>query len=247
VIRLALALAVLAGCTQDRDVLSQTLTACPADLAASAGEPCDFTESCIAAGSSACVTVTGSCTGGALHVDAGTSSCTPCSNDSACANGAALCGSGARCEACPPLDICATPDCPDGTAHLMRNGCAVCACAPAPACAVTSASGSGSANLSAACSGADQVCYRGEDCASGCLPSDPGCCTAECGAPGCTGPIPTGCEMPCGVTGAATCGSAATCIAAHCVCTAGSFECTPECADTSPGCSVSPTTNGSAD
>jgi hypothetical protein len=247
-VRRALLVLALVACTQYSDVLIGTLTECPTDLVAAAGQPCDFQNACVAPGTDPCSSITATCTRGKLHVDVPTGSgsgCTTCTDDSGCATGAAICGSNATCEACPPLDICPILDCPAGTAHLMRNGCPVCACAPAPTCSIGSGGSVGSdpTNSPGACSGSSATCYRGSDCAAGCTPDDPGCCTAECGEPGCTGPIPTGCAMPCGLTTSASCASN-TCIASHCTCANGAFECTPMCANTSPSCSVPATGSG---
>jgi hypothetical protein len=229
---LQLAMVLAVACTVERDVLvdSPRVTTCAAALAATTGEPCAFEGTCMQASptNALCCSDTAVCQADAVVADHTCKpECSPCTDDSQCPFGAAIC-TGTACEACPSTSTC--PVCPLQWKRLERNGCPTCDCGPPTTCNATSL----------ACSGATSMCYPGARCTPGCVANDPGCCTSECAAPGCglAGPAPVGCLATC--TGPQTASGCNTCAADHCDCVSGAWHCTPTCANGTQASCIAP-------
>jgi hypothetical protein len=213
-LKLAVALAALAGCTVDRLVLEGAITDCTTALEGVSGQPCNFDMTC--SNATDCCNDSAYCRNGALVVDhACNPDCAVCVDDSECTLGAAICVNN-RCVPCG--QVCPLGACPAGWEPLKRNGCATCDCAPVATCSL----------MTAVCPNATNVCYRGAVCASGCAATDLACCSNQCAEPGCIGPIPTGCLMTCPPVLAGTCSP---CVAGSCHCVLGQWKCTPICAN----------------
>jgi hypothetical protein len=217
-IRIAWVLALLAGCTIQRDVLFEQVTTCGEAFTGENGQACAFDGTCTQPSPSdaMCCTDTAYCLATGLVVSHDCNpDCSPCADDSQCKHGAAICN-GTVCEPCP-LSPCMA--CPAGWVYLSRNGCTTCDCAPPSTCNTGPST----------CPAAVSMCYTGADCATGCTPGTPGCCSDQCGIPGCAGPIPVGCIATC--TQAQTSSGCTTCATDHCTCTLGAWHCTTICAN----------------
>ena len=215
--RLALALAALAACTVERDVLvdpAGVVTSCDEAQTAAPGMPCAFDGTCdwTSPELPGCCTQYAYCTDDGLVADVFCDPSCACRDDAACAFGLEICD-GQRCAPCPSTDVC--PPCPDGWRRLLRNGCETCECAPAAECDAPGAP----------CASPEEICYAGATCAAGCTdPAQPGCCANACSAPGCEAPAPVGCLMAC-----ADPDGCMTCAADRCECVDGAWQCDAIC------------------
>lgn len=218
----AVALAVLSGCTETAVVLDdpeQLVTSCDeAWQLAAPGWPCAFDGSCIqdSPGDPACCSDYAYCRMGALVIDTVCAPDCACADDTSCDYGLEVC-TDQRCQACPSTEACGP--CPDGWRRLTRNGCETCACAPPSDCGLP---------YEPCNEPATDYCYPGASCGEGCDPfSDPTCCANACATAGCAEPVPLGCVTACTDPGM-PCGLCAT---TRCACVEGQWQCESSCVD----------------
>jgi hypothetical protein len=228
-VRYALAIAVLAGCTLERDVLSQDgeITSC-ADVwvLGDPGDACDLAAPCTRPTpmQTECCTDFAYCRMGSLVMDTTCNpDCAPCIDDSQCQPGAAICGVAGLCEPCTTIAPCDPMTiCPPGWQFLSRNGCPTCECAPPDECGLNP---DGTAVCTDPSTGLE--CYRGANCVDGCPPNGD-CCADVCSSGGCMGPAPLGCFMDCDAMMMPMCSM---CASTACECIAGNWSCQPVCLD----------------
>lgn len=237
---IAVAAAVLAGCTVEHQVLNGDdvpVTTCEQVwLTGAPGDPCALTSQCTRDSPTdpMCCFDYAYCRMGALVMDTTCNpDCSSCADDHGCVEGAAVCN-GMACEPCAPPNpggMCA--QCPPGWVNMTRNGCMTCECAPPSECDPINPDGTG-----VMCQDPNDPnggeCYPGMRFADpGCAPDDPGCFANVCSISGCQGPAPLGCFTSCDDPAMPPCAQCAT-TACECDPGTGTWACAQICLDQTP-------------
>ncbi len=78
------------ACTEGEDVLSSAITDCNVALTATAGSPCNFTDTCSTTDDTTCTSTAAACDDHVLELVPTSNACVTCSDDSACTTGVAI-------------------------------------------------------------------------------------------------------------------------------------------------------------